>query len=127
MHEWSLACELVRQAEQEALSRGAVKVLSLTARVGLLTGVVPELLIRSYEMARMETLLEDAALLVESQPVRARCPSCGATSTFQEFGLVCPVCGALGLEVLEGEEIVLTRMELEIPGSPVSEKGERHV
>ena len=127
MHEWSLACELVRQAEQEASSRGAAKVLSVTARVGLLTGVVPELLNRSYEMARMGTLLEDAPLVVESQLVRARCPSCGATNTFQEFGLVCPGCGTLGLEVLEGDEIVLKRMDLEVPDPPRSAEGESHV
>jgi hydrogenase nickel incorporation protein HypA/HybF len=127
VHEWSLACELVRQAEQEASSRGAARILSVTARVGLLTGVVPELLNRSYEMARMGTLLEDAPLVVERQPVRARCPACGATNAFEEFGLVCPGCGALGLEVLEGDEIVLTRMELEIPDSPRSAEGEGHV
>jgi hydrogenase nickel incorporation protein HypA/HybF len=127
VHEWSLACELVKQAEQEASSRGAARVLSVTARVGLLTGVVPELLSRSYEMARMGTLLEDAPLIVERQLVRARCPACGATSTLEGFGLVCPGCGTLGLEVLEGDEIVLTRMDLEVPDAPRKAEGESHV
>lgn len=123
MHEWSLACELVRQAEAEAVARDASRVLSLTVRAGVLTGVVPELLVRAYEMARSGTILEAAALQVEVTPARARCPACASESAFEGFALVCPQCGGIGLEVLCGDELLLGRMELEVDDAREAEGG----
>ena len=123
MHEWSLACEVVRQAEVEAAARGAKRVLSVTVRAGVLTGIVPELLTRAYEMARTGTVLEGAPLEVEVAPARARCPACRTESSFQDFVLVCPACGAIGLQVLSGDEILLGRMEMELEESRVTEEG----
>ncbi len=128
MHEWSLACQLVREAESEAERRRAVKVHALTVSVGKLTGVVPELLIRAYDMARVGTLLEGAELDVHVQPVRGLCGQCGQESVLDGFGLVCPSCGALGLEVLSGDDILLTKMDLEVEeGDPSQVHGGEHV
>ena len=115
MHEWSLATSLIEEAEAEARRRGALRVHSLTVRVGVLTGVVPELLERAYEMARIGTFLEGAELALDVEKARAACPSCGGESEFEDFFLVCPACGAIGLRPSSGEGLVLTRMELEIP------------
>ena len=115
MHEWSLATSLIEGAEVEARRRGALKVHSLTVRVGILTGVVPELLERAYEMARIGTFLEGAELVLDVEKAKASCPSCGAESEFEDFFLVCPSCGAVGLSPTSGEGLVLTSMELELP------------
>jgi hydrogenase nickel incorporation protein HypA/HybF len=117
LHEWSMACELVRQAEAEAAARGAQSVTAVMVRAGILTGVVPELLARAYDMARVGTLLEGAPLTVEIVPAQARCPVCGKESSFEDFALVCPACGGIGLEVTSGDEILLARLELELPGT----------
>jgi hydrogenase nickel incorporation protein HypA/HybF len=127
MHEWSLACQLVREAEAEAERRNAVKVFGVTVSIGQLTGVVPELLTRAYDMARMGTLLEDAALEVEIASVKGRCSECGRESSIQGFGLMCPECGALGLEVLSGDDILLTKMDLEVSEKPFRGRGGVHV
>jgi hydrogenase nickel incorporation protein HypA/HybF len=122
-----MACELVRQAESEAAARDALSVASVTVRAGILTGVVPELLTRAYEMARVGTLLEDAPLTVEIAPAQARCPACGRVNSFEDFSLVCPNCGGIGLEVTSGDEILLTRLELEIDEEAPAGKGDAHV
>lgn len=127
MHEWAMACELVRQAETEARGRGALAVVAVTVRAGRLTGVVPELLSRAYEMARTGSLLAEAPLTVEVAPARARCPSCGAESEFDDFALVCPSCGAIGLTVVSGDKIVLTRLELEMADEAGAAEGGGHV
>jgi hydrogenase nickel incorporation protein HypA/HybF len=114
MHEWSLACELVRQAETEARRRGALRVHSVKASVGVLTGILPELFQRAYEMARQGTCLEEAPLEIEVEAVRARCPECGREVTLHSPALVCPDCSGLGLEVLGGDGIFLTSLELEV-------------
>jgi hydrogenase nickel incorporation protein HypA/HybF len=122
-----MACELVRQGEAEAAARDARCVTQVTVRAGILTGVVPELLTRAYEMARVGTLLDGAPLIVEIVPAQARCPACGRESSFEDFALVCPSCGGIGLEVMSGDEILLTRLELEVEEEPPDEKGDAHV
>lgn len=127
MHEWSLACALVRSAEEEARRRGAIKVHAVTVSVGFLTGVVPELLQRSYDMAATGTLLEGVPLSIRVEPVRARCPACQGEHTFETFALLCPVCGASGLEVLAGSEILLRGLDLEVGREMDGEAGGDHV
>ena len=127
MHEWSLACQLIREAEAEAERRHAVKVFGVTVSIGKLTGVVPDLLTRAYDMARVGTLLEDASLEVEIESVRGRCGECGRECLVEGFGLVCPECGALGLEVLSGDDILLTKMDLEVASEPFRGHGGVHV
>jgi hydrogenase nickel incorporation protein HypA/HybF len=107
----------VKTAEEEARRRGAVKVHSVSVSTGFLTGVVPELLHRAYEMAREGTLLRDAELRLEVEPVRARCAACGRESVFESYALACPVCGAPGMEVLSGDDILLRGLDLEVGGS----------
>jgi len=127
MHEWSLACALVRSAEEEARRRGAISVHAVTVSVGFLTGVVPELLRRSYDMAVAGTLLEGAPLLIRMEPVSARCPACKKESTFEGFALLCPACGTSGLEVVAGDEIFLRGLDLEVADENESEAGGDHV
>ena len=115
MHEWSLATSLIKEAEAEARRRGAIKVHSLTVRVGTLTGVVPELLERAYDAAVVDSFLKGADLILEVEAALARCPACGKETEFEDFLLVCPACGSVGLKPLSGEGLVLTHMELEIP------------
>lgn len=115
MHEWSLAASLINEAEAEARKRGAIKVHSVTVRVGILTGVVPELLERAFEAAAPGSLLGDARLVLEVEPALARCPSCGRESEFDDFLLVCPACGGIGLKPLKGDGLYLTHVDLEIP------------
>ncbi len=117
MHEWSLACALVKTAEEEAARRGASRVFEVSVSVGFLTGVVPELLERAYDMARQGTGLEGAPLRIEVAPVRARCGGCGRESVFEGYALACPACGRPGMEVLSGDDILLRGLDLEVGGS----------
>jgi hydrogenase nickel incorporation protein HypA/HybF len=118
MHEWGIACTLVEEAERGARERGALRVVSISTQVGSLSGVVPELLSRAYEMARHGTLLENTPLHIEVERASARCPNCGAVSEFEDFALVCPSCGGIGLTVLSGTRIVLKRLEFEVDDAP---------
>jgi hydrogenase nickel incorporation protein HypA/HybF len=113
MHEWGLACELVRQAEGEARARQARAVCAVTARVGLLSGVEPELLARAYEVARLGTLLESTPLSVETDPITASCRSCSHEGPLEGMSLICPGCGGQDLRILGGDGIHLARIVIE--------------
>lgn len=127
MHEWGLACSLVEEAGRVARARGASRVTAVTASVGSLAGVVPELLLRAYEIARSGSPLEGATLVVEVVRARAKCPRCGGESEFDDFALLCPSCGGVGLEVLSGTHIVLQSVEMEVESGQIPSEGGSHV
>ena len=70
MHELSIAYSLVEVAGQSAQEAGATKVLSVTLRLGALSGVVRGALEFGYEVATADTLLAGSTLMVKELPVR---------------------------------------------------------
>ncbi len=114
MHEWSLVEEIIVTATAEANKRGASRVLSIEISVGALTGVVPEMLLTAYEIARDKSILAHADMKIVIEQARALCPACAQESTIQGFELVCAHCGAIGLKVLSGDGLHLRKMELEL-------------
>jgi hydrogenase nickel incorporation protein HypA/HybF len=52
-------------------------------------------------------------------PVRVRCRSCSAETGAQPNRLVCGACGDWQVDVIAGEEMVLTRVEIETEPAPV--------
>src|SRR5271155_272849 len=106
MHELSIAMSIVEMAQEEAASRGSVQVQAVHLRLGLLSGVVKEALLSSYEMACFQTSLEGSQLLIEEVPVEVFCPKCAGprlVTSIQWF--CCPECGTPTPEVLRGKEL----------------------
>ncbi len=114
MHEYSLIQALVSRVAEEARSRQALKVHSLTIRVGELSGVEPELLQGAYELFRAGTVCDGAALRVERVPARWGCPRCGQAIVLGE-ALRCPTCDEPA-ELSEGADaLTLLSIDLEVP------------
>lgn len=112
MHEYSIVQALLERVREQADAHGASAVHRLRVRVGELSGVEIELLQSAYELFRERSICDGAAL--EVVPVAARwvCPDCGRTIARGEV-LRCAVC-ALPARLVEGDEIVLERVELEV-------------
>ncbi len=115
MHEWSIACALVKEAENEARRQGASKINSVEVVIGTLTGVVPELFMHAYDAARSGTMLEKAELKLEMNPCRGFCRQCNKSVEAGGVFPVCPNCGE-GFEFEGGEGIFLRRMDIEFSG-----------
>lgn len=116
MHELSIIQEVVAAALESAQEAGAVRVHSVTLRVGALAGVVKESLLFCYDVASAGTLLAGSRLEIEELPVVIRCARCQtdrALPGIQSFR--CPVCGEPARDLVQGRELELTRMELEAP------------
>src|SRR5277367_255797 len=113
MHELSIAMSIVEMAEEESASRGNAQVLSVHLRLGLLSGVVKEALLSSYEMACFQTSLEGSQLLIEEVPVEVFCPECNGprlVASIQWF--CCPECGTPTPQVLHGKELEVIALEI---------------
>lgn len=115
MHELSVAQALVEQVEAIALEHGASAVARIQLRVGPLSGVVPELLETAFPLAAAGSLAAMAELSIQAAPLRVRCETCGAESEAAPNRLLCAACGDWHTRVVSGDELLLERVELDIP------------
>jgi len=113
MHELSVCQALIGQVEKVARENDARRVVSIVVSVGPLSGVEAELLEHAYPIAAAGTLAEHATLTIETVPVRVRCRSCGAEGGAEANRLVCGACNDWQVDVVAGEEMLLTRVEIE--------------
>lgn len=113
MHELSICQALMEEVARVAREQRARRIVSVTVRVGPLAGVEPALLTSAYPLASAGTVAADSRLIVERSEVRVRCTECGAQSLAHCTRLLCASCGSWRVAVLEGEELLLTGVELE--------------
>jgi hydrogenase nickel incorporation protein HypA/HybF len=111
MHELSIARALVAVAERHLPPSGG-DVRALRVAVGAATGVVPAALEWAFEAAAAGSRLAGARLIIERVAARSRCTTCRAEYCFDDLLGRCPVCGALGGELLAGEELTLRSLEV---------------
>lgn len=113
MHELAICQALIEQVERVARDNGARRVLSITVSVGALSGVEGQLLEHAYPLAAAGTVAENAALVVQSVPVRVRCRTCHVESDAAPNRLLCGACQDWRVDVVAGEELLLQRVEIE--------------
>jgi hydrogenase nickel incorporation protein HypA/HybF len=112
MHEYSIVAELVARAGREAAAR-AGRVHRLHVAIGELAGVDVELLRTAFDTFRERSACDGAALEVRSVAAAWRCAAC-ARPVAPGARLRCPDCGHPA-RLVQGDEIVLERIELEVP------------
>lgn len=112
MHEYSIVSSLIDKVSGEVAARGATRVHRLEVDIGELAGVEIDLLTVAYDTFRAGTVCDGAAL--EVRPVAAvwACPRCAGTIP-RGAVLRCPRCDEPA-RLTQGDEIVLTRIELEV-------------
>jgi hydrogenase nickel incorporation protein HypA/HybF len=112
MHEYSIVAALVETVGEIARARGG-EVRRVHLRLGELAGVDRALLETAYETFRERTVCAGAALVVHPTPAQWCCKSCRQPI---ERGAVlrCRDCGAPA-HLVEGDDLVLERVELEVP------------
>ena len=100
------------QVERIASEQGASRVDKIVLSIGPLSGVEPELLSRAYEVSRAGTVAESAELEIETGPILVECRSCGASGEAGVSRLVCPSCGDWQVNLTQGDELLLLRLEV---------------
>ena len=113
MHELSIAVSIIEMVEEEIERRGGVRVYAVNLKVGGLSGVVPQALEASYEIAAENTALKGSQLRIEHVPVIVYCPDCDTQRelrSIQDF--TCPECGIPTPEVVHGKELEVVSLEI---------------
>lgn len=112
MHEFSIAEAIVRTSEEVLRANGGGKAEKVHLRIGELRQVVPDALTFAFDILKEDTLLADASLEWETVPAQVRCRSCGTEYHPRDVFWECPSCGAIGAEVVAGEELEILAITL---------------
>ena len=116
MHELAICHGLLDELMALATQRAANRVLSVQLCVGPLAGVEATALRQAFTLVAAGTVAEGAELTIDQRVVRLRCDQCGCEADAPHINhLTCPSCGSWRTTVLEGAELLLTRVELETP------------
>jgi len=130
VHELSLCMNLVDQLTELASQHGATSVARIEVQVGALSGIEARLLEDAFPFACAGTVAESAVLAVELVRPRIRCRHCLREADAAPNRLVCNSCGSFDTELLSGQDLILSRVELvrETPAPPLdSLSKENHV
>lgn len=120
MHELSIAQSILDIVRQHAGEQRAAAVRAVSVRVGPLSGVVPDSLSFCFGALVEGTAFGQAALAVESVPIRCRCRQCDACTDVYELTLCCPACGGTQVELTGGDELLVHQIELADDAAEVS-------
>jgi hydrogenase nickel incorporation protein HypA/HybF len=113
VHELSLVASVFDVLEEKAREHGAARVVRVVLKVGVMAGVVPDLLESAFDIYKKGTLADGARLEIVAVPVRLRCPDCGGEAVREDADFSCAACGSRRVEIIEGRELVVERIELE--------------
>jgi hydrogenase nickel incorporation protein HypA/HybF len=110
MHELSICGSIADIATRRAEGR---PVDTIHLRIGKLRQIVPDTLVYCWSMATTATPLDGSRLEIDYVPVRIECHGCGEVTEIGEYPiLLCGKCEGADVEVIAGEEFLLTALEL---------------
>ncbi|HAN56606.1 MAG TPA: hydrogenase nickel incorporation protein HypA [Betaproteobacteria bacterium] len=112
MHELSVCQALVNQVVEIAQQNSAHTVQLITLYIGPLAGVEPALLVSAFPLAAAGTVAASAQLVIEPQPLRVHCQTCGADTEATPNRLLCGICGDYHTQLISGDELMLANLEL---------------
>lgn len=93
----------------------ATAVHRIKVQIGPLSGVEPQLLQQAFPIAVAGSLAAEAVLEIELLPIRVRCRQCGMESEASANKLICGECGHWQTQLISGDEMLLTSLELDRP------------
>lgn len=114
MHEFSIVQALMDQCEGLAAENHATSISRVEVKVGILSGVEPELLQRAFDTFKeTSTICRQAQLVLQHQPLVGQCRQCGTQQQMNGFGQVCASCHDSLLTVVEGDALMLMQLEMD--------------
>lgn len=114
MHELSVVANLFEILEEKVREKNGKKIFSVKLQVGLFAGVVPELLATAFDIYKKDTIASEAELEITEVPLKVRCKDCHTIMIKDDFIFICDRCGSTNLETLEGTEMILEKMDIEV-------------
>lgn len=112
MHEVALAERALQIALTAAEKNGGGQITKVRLLIGKASCVEPETFCFAFEIAARHTLAQGCEINIEQVPLRLRCRECGSEHE-GELLAPCPVCQAMGLELLQGRELQVKSIDVQ--------------
>lgn len=113
MHEFSLAVEVVKLAQNEAEKNKALSVSEITIEVGNMCGVEAEPFQSALGLLSEGTILENACLNIVRIKGMGICISCDNEFEMDQRMDTCPDCGSFPSEIKGGNEFRVVSLLIE--------------
>ena len=111
MHEVSVAQSLLNAIEAEADLYRITSVTKVQISVGALAGVQVDSLVFAFDLLKEGTVAAGAVLDVVHVPAKGVCDVCGLDVEITSHFTACPRCGEPVLNMRDGRDLCLTRVE----------------
>ena len=113
MHEYSIVQSIIDSAKEHAEENNATKITKIVVKIGVMSGVKPDLLKTAFDTFKEQTMCYDAEFILNIQPVLIKCKLCETESILKKNEYLCPKCQSTNIEILDGEEMFLMSLEME--------------
>lgn len=116
MHELGIMTGVMESVGNAAREAGATRVLKVSLSVGVMTEAIEDALQFAFEaLSENDPYFEGVTLEVEMVQPRSICTQCGNEFTHDRFHMTCPECGSPLLQLLEGKELHISSIEVDLP------------
>lgn len=114
MHEGHFTEQIVEAILSQLKDRESSSVTRVKVSVGEMYHLNPESVKMHFAAMTKATPLEQTLLELDELAVIFRCKSCGRREQAEDHHLlVCSDCGSRNVEILQGDRVEITEMELE--------------
>ena len=113
MHEMTIARQIVGIVEETLSTHPNTICTTVHIKIGEMRAIIPESLNFAYQAIIQGTRLSQSKLVITSVPVMARCHSCQKQMHIRDFEFLCSACHSQDLEIMEGRELHVEKLEVE--------------
>lgn len=113
MHEYSIVQSLLETCENHAKENDASNITKVVVKIGVLSGVEPDLLQTAFDTFKEQTVCHDAQFLINVQKIEILCLDCDTKSTLEKHEFACPKCQSVNIKVTDGEDMYLMSLEMD--------------
>ncbi len=113
MHEYSIVQSLLESCEEHAKQNNSTNVTKVIIKIGVLSGVEPDLLQTAFDTFKEQTVCDKAEFIINRQKVVITCLFCNQESTLEKNEFLCPNCQSKEVKVIDGEDMYLMSLEME--------------
>ena len=116
MHELGIMTGVMEAATTSAREAGATRLLKVTLSIGEMTEAIEDALLFAFEALReTDPFTSDAEIDIHMIRPKSRCLECGAQFEHDRFHMFCPECDSFATELLEGKELQIDSIEVDLP------------
>ena len=114
MHETSIVNSIMKTLELEFEQEKLNKMKAIHLKVGILSNIEPRLLHNAYSAYHLtHPGYHNVKLHIESTALKIQCEVCNHVTQVQHYKFVCENCGRPSKNVIQGEEMLIHKVEFE--------------